>query len=488
MNWTHTRLAVNLSAFAVLLLATNAGAQTMGYGPPGAHPGYGAVPAQQSLQPGVAGSDMYVQWGVVPGATVADQAVQPAGLNSESCGGEGDGSCGSCGSCRGRGCDSRGGSRGGCAGGQQGILSRCLGLGDPCGCNVCNSCRGIGCGLIGEGLFGRHGPWPEGDGQFCYPRWWDVSVEAIWLKRENMPTNLITSTFGPVLVPDPTNTALETDDLGQFDYRPGFRLNATKLVGPGTNLEVGYFGAVNWSSSASVQQNDGLWSVLSGFGQQNLPFGFLETDVADYHEIQYSSDLNSLELNLRRRFISPDCWLHTSALMGIRYLRIEEDFAYRTRVSRLSPAGGLIEGGMDYTTKTKNDLIGYQLGGDAWACLLPAWKFGGDMKAGVYGNHARQKTFISTGGVPLEEADGITTLSFAGEANLWLVYHITSRMTLRGGYQFLYVDSLALASENFNTAPPAVLTPAAAVNRVVDVNSDGFGFYHGFNFGYEWTW
>lgn len=489
MNWTHQRLTVTLSAFTILLVATTAGAQMPGYGPAGGYPGAGLVPPQ------AVGPQMYVQWGDSPGGVVPAQAVEPAGLERSACGGGGgDGCGGSCGS----GCDDCGGG-GFLGGGLLGLSRRHFSLGGGCGCGVCNQCAGIGCGGLGHGLFGNHGPWPDGDGQFCQPRWWDVSVEAIWLKRENMPSNLVMTSYGSVGAGiTEADVALETDDLGSFDYSPGFRLSATKIVGPGTNVEVGYFGATNWASTARVTAANFLYSVLSDFGEQFDPVGFVQTDIADLHRISYSSDLNSLEVNLRRRFVSPDCWLHTSALMGVRYVRIEEDFTHQTKVQRVDRTvqpPDLILAGMDYQVKTKNDLIGYQLGGDFWACILPAWKFGGDLKGGIYGNHARQKTYIDTGGIPLLEADGVTQVSFTGEANLWLVYHITSRMTLRGGYQFLYISSIALAPENFNTAAPAVLTPNVGAlgpgsnqNRRVDIDGDGFAFYHGFNFGFEWTW
>ena len=77
-------------------------------------------------------------------------------------------------------------------------------------------------------------------------------------------------------------------------------------------------------------------------------------------------------------------------------------------------------------------------------------------------------------------------MSLLGEANLLATYRLNYQWTLRGGYQFLYVDGVALASENFNSAPPALLDPDST--RVGSINDNGAVFLHGWFLGTEFMW
>ncbi len=58
------------------------------------------------------------------------------------------------------------------------------------------------------------------------------------------------------------------------------------------------------------------------------------------------------------------------------------------------------------------------------------------------------------------------------------VYRLTYSWALRGSYQVIYIDNVALAPENINSVPPG-FTLANAV-RPVRVNNDGEVLYTGF--------
>jgi hypothetical protein len=475
-----TRNAAVLSALTVLLSTAVAGAQMMGYPPMGNVPAQGYMP-QPMYGPANGAPVVQAVWGGGPNEIGLVQGVQAEAQKESNGTGCSDGSCGHC-----------GGGRGGCSGGGCGLMGGRL-FGGSSGCDPCGSCNGAGCGGCGgSGCLGDHGAWPGGSGQCCYPRWFDVAIDTVLLKRDNLPRNLVLSKFG---VGGFGGVALETDDFGSFDFKPGFRATATRLVGAGTNVEVTYLGAFNWASTATVRENNNLYSVLSEYGFLALPDGYAETDVADKHSIAYSTNLNSLEVNLRRRWVAPSCRLHSSMLMGIRYVRLEEDFDYRTRVRRPDAFSGLpVIAGMDYLVKTKNDMLGYQLGGELYGCITPSVGFSADLKAGIYGNHARQKTSSDSflvGDAPRAtflESDGVTSVALVSEATLKGYYKVTSRLTLRCGYRFLYLSSVALASENFNTVPSSLTVPEEPRTRITDINNGGYAFYHGFDGGFEWTW
>jgi hypothetical protein len=485
------RTAVLLPAILVLLLAATTFGQQMGYVPAGYQPGYGMAPPQMALQGAPAGAAVQTPHylGGYPGPIGLVGHTEAAG-GSGSGGGNGSGCSDGCGGGCGGGCSSCGGKWFG----PNGFFHRLFA--DGC-CDPCISCGGIGCRLCGGG---GHGP--LGDGQCCHPRWYDIAVDVLYLKRENIGREIPFTGLG-LLASD--GIVLASHHL-EFEYEPGFRITYQHVIGPGTNAEFTYFGTNNWATSYGTQPvyfdptgfpivaDNNLYSILSEYGNINSPDGFIETDVADLHWIEYSTDLNSFEANVRRRWVSKGCHFHSSVAFGCRYVRLDEEFRHITIVDRLDPILLTpIEAQMVYNIETRNDLVGLQWAGDLWACVTPGLSVGGDIRAGIYGNRAQQRTSILTetngqAGVPYEERDSTLQAAFVSDANLQFLYHFTSRCTFRGGYQFVYIDSVALANDNFNPVAPQVVFPQATGNRVITINHNGFAFYHGWTVGFECTW
>jgi hypothetical protein len=383
----------------------------------------------------------------------------------------------------GGGCDSSGGC--GLLGGGCGLLGGGCGLlGGGCGL------LGGGCGLLGGGcgegglfhggglaeacLYGPHGPF--GDGGRCLPRWFDASAEWLYWQRD-LEDSLVFSSEGVLGTP-----ALSTDDL-EIDEESAFRVSGAYLVAPAASLEASYFGLFDWSSSSVATSNGNLFSVFSGFGTIPPPAGtgFPESDRSDIHSVALSSELDSGELNLRHRWVSANCLVHSSWLVGARYVRVAEDLIYDTQGA---------SGGMNYLLRTDNDLVGAQIGTDALIGITPRFKIGGEVEAGVYGTKGKQRTSVlsfrnSTGGIApnpeLREYETETDVAFVAEAGVMGLFRVTPRLTLKLGYQVLYVDGVALAIDNFNTA-----SPFAARTSFID--NEGDVFYHGSNLGFEWTW
>jgi hypothetical protein len=78
-------------------------------------------------------------------------------------------------------------------------------------------------------------------------------------------------------------------------------------------------------------------------------------------------------------------------------------------------------------------------------------------------------------------------VAFVAEANLQFIYRINPNWTLGGNFNFVYLDGVALAPENFNTAaPPNLQTPQGP--RPVAANDNGDLFYHGFGARLEYMW
>jgi hypothetical protein len=353
-----------------------------------------------------------------------------------------------------------------------------------CGGAGCNYCMGGGhggcpaCG--GAGCPHCCGPWtqhgPDCDGGCCAPRWFDFHVEVMYIERERASRGVDFTTEGI-----DGDVVLSSRDL-RFEHEFGFRGTLAWVTGPGSNVEVSYFGTFDWNDTAEVLDPDNnLFSVFSEFGLE--PFlGFQETDEAFRHFISYSAKLDSIEVNLRHRYVSPHCRFHGSYLAGFRYVRLDEAFRHETETA--------VPSNMVYRVATTNDLVGFQLGGDAYYCVFPGFMLGADFKAGVYGNSAEQDTVIdaTTFIDPVIESVNRGDVAFVGEANALAIWRVNSRLTIRAGYQALFLDGVVLAIENFNATPPAVFNPPPMDNRVVGMNDNGSAFYHGGTAGFEWTW
>ncbi len=345
----------------------------------------------------------------------------------------------------------------------------------------------------GFDLLRRLGPYPAGG--WCSPRWFDIAADFLFLTREDVSRTVDFTSDGPAGLGAPF-IVLSTDNL-DFDHEPGFRFQAAVQFGSSSNIEFTYFGLFNFAKSASVTSpTDDLYSIFSDFGTNPPPQagppivrgGFTDTDSAEFHSIEYSSEFDNFELGFRRRWMAPNCRIQGSWLAGVRYFWLKEDFIHRTRVNYPDPNGGGapdITGFMDYLVGTTNSMTGFQLGGDLWATLFPGIQVGSELKAGIFGNRAKQRTTINaqTLTLPVEESADRDVVSFLAEANLVANWRINQHLTARGGYMLVYIDGVALAPENFNSEPPFV-----AGARTVFLNDNGDIFYHGFTAGLEWMW
>jgi hypothetical protein len=175
----------------------------------------------------------------------------------------------------------------------------------------------------------------------------------------------------------------------------------------------------------------------------------------------------------------------------VRHFILDESFLFASSSTANGfvppfPIGGFIPARGLSQTFTTNDLTGIQIGTDAWICILPGLRVGGEFQAGVYGNHMNINNVYSTNltpGTGVRERLGSNDVSFIGQTNLLATYRFNYQWSGRIGYQFLYVDGVALASENFNPLPPLLNAP-----RATKINDNGNVFYHGWNIGLEYMW
>jgi hypothetical protein len=328
-------------------------------------------------------------------------------------------------------------------------------------------------GAVGRhGLLGLIGPYA--DGGCCAPRYYDFSLEAMWLQRDGERDVPLASLGqgGPIV--------LSTDDF-RFDERPSFRFSAWLQFRSMGNLEFNYYGLFHHGDQVQVTDpGDNLFSALSDFGNQP-PGGFLEDANARYVRAELSSTFDNFEINYRRHWQGPNCRLQGSYLYGIRYFKFDEDFDLIS-VSEVNSAQ------LRYHVDTDNSLVGGQTGGDIWVCIIPGIRMGAEGKFGLFGNHASQGTRLTATSLPtpFTESAGSDDVAFVGDASLFMTYRISQQFNLKVGYNMLYADGLAMAGENFNPTPPDVFL--AGSNRETTLNDNGSVFYTGASIGMEYNW
>jgi hypothetical protein len=210
--------------------------------------------------------------------------------------------------------------------------------------------------------------------------------------------------------------------------------------------------------------NDSIVSAPTIFSF--VPFQGTGAGVGFPHVVSasYGSLLRSVELNIRRE--QNDC---LTWLTGFRYLNLQESlFLAQT-------------GYFSHQVETHNHLYGAQIGAEAFLGSRGRFGVDGWAKAGIYGNNARfdyelQNLLVPS---PLSLSAQRGAASFVGDLGFSATYRLTPNVVLRGGYQLLWVNGVALASDQFNTPP----FPDSA-----QVVTSGAVFYHGALCGLEVTW
>ena len=352
------------------------------------------------------------------------------------------------------------------------------------GCDACGGGSVLSNGLLGD-VFGLVAPYP--DGGCAAIRWYDVAVDFMSLRREDAGRRVDFTSLGingPIV--------LDSTDL-DFDNENSFRFSAMFQWGAGSNIEFTYFGLFFWDDTAvATDPNSQLFSAFSNFGTDPLgpPAGFFETDNSDLQSIDYESSFDSFEVNFRQRWLAPNCRYQGSCLVGVRYFKLDEDFNYFTQSTinqDPGPPPGIVPSS-NTNINVHNNLAGMQIGGDIWMCILPGLRLGGEGKVGVFGNRIAVENTISvnTGPDPFVEDLVENDVAMVAEGNIFATYRLNYNWTLRGGYTFLFVDGVALAPENFNPEPPAIIDPTST--RVASINDNGNVFYHGWFMGTEFMW
>jgi hypothetical protein len=230
------------------------------------------------------------------------------------------------------------------------------------------------------------------------------------------------------------------------------RLIGGRTFTPWFRVEGLYFGLTQWNEAAAVRDatpnalggSGNLFSALSDFG--NPPIAGI--DYNNLISINYFSGLDNAEVNLRHRLITPPC-MEVSLLYGVRYINIRERLNYFTSSDVPTPGGSTNA----VATRTRNNVTGVQIGGTLNLPVDDGWWIGLDLKGAICQNAADQQTTYTN-----TDSNGLTQTFFGGKRQitsplvgdlaLSLNCRCSDNIAFRAGYQALWINNLALASQN----------------------------------------
>ena len=440
----------------------------------------------------------------------------------------GSGNCGS-GNCGPAGCGNMGGAYGGGYGGpfgmgmmpggggggayQQcdpiltgGIVGKMRGEGGSGGeklsglRHLCMFCRGSGCSACQSfrpaallGCLASLKPYAEGG--LCAQRWYDLSLEAVFLGHNAGGIGgPITSqgVGGPIV--------LSSGDAGATDLEAGVRLSGAIILGPGGNLELTYMGGHEWNGSATVSDPGArLFSFISDFGIEPGTAiigeeGFDDTDRSLSQSISGSSKFHSGEINYRRRTVGPYCRFQGSWLAGLRYLRFDNGQLLSIRGQNNNAAADNGARFFAADASTKNDFFGAQIGGDLWWNLIPGVSLGTGLKGAWGQNDYSSRALVQSnsagpGATPgqfaFANSDQDTTVMT--EFELKSVYRLNHDWTFRSAYYLIAIEDVAQAGVDLTS-----LRNVASSSGTTLPDSTGGQLsslvVQGFSFGAEYTW
>ena len=385
-------------------------------------------------------------------------------------------------------------------------------IGSPSGHAGNGAIIGAEAGALGGALIGAFiGAWQQASQQGndtdssrpSQPPRWTISEEAIifdrvgtdkWTLVERVagatPFAAIPATAG--------NQALNSTDLNQ-GFSAGMRLGLDYHADPKNDLSLSFFRTGNWDSTKSVGPDNPLdWLVMRAPG---IPIVFFQTQDFAYQSMtwDYSSYLYNAELNAKHKLSD-----QITMLVGFRWLQLSEnlqgtippadilrpDWKKNDPSFTIFDVAGITTGAAAgsyppfWNTSTTNNLYGFQIGADGKLFERSHFSINGLIKAGAYLNHASELTGVSLQKTVYESGAAANRAAFVGEGGLQCKYQINNGITLKIGYEVLWLSGVALAPGQIQKTN-IIYSPTGVCTH--DVNSSSNVLFHGAFAGLEFS-
>ena len=259
----------------------------------------------------------------------------------------------------------------------------------------------------------------------------------------------------------------------------------------GYGAELSYFNIFDQSATKAIGPDSPPdWLVMKA------PGAFWQTQDFPYQAMAWkaTTSLYSAEANGRLDLSS-----RVTLLAGFRWLQLNDNLLGtltpadltaptwknnpRTNLFQITPGGPAGNYPPFWNTSTTNNLYGIQVGVDAKLLELGHLSLVGLMKIGIFDNNARQSTGVSLAKMVYPSKATTNHAAFVGEVGLQLKYAVTRELTLKAGYEALWLDGVALApgqiQETFTSIPASV--------SALGVRSGSSVLFHGATAGLEYS-
>lgn len=284
-----------------------------------------------------------------------------------------------------------------------------------------------------------------------------VDIDALFWTR-NMPG-------APLMINGVTGQSIfSTTHTLDLNVGAAPAITVGQSIGDVFGIQGSFFGFYDWKATGISVLGAGH-APTADVAFPGLPA--IAFDPGDYQTYQYTSDLTNVELNM-----TADLTDNFRFLWGFRYLNLDENF----RGALYENTNALFG---TYDILTRNNLFGFQIGGDQTFFLTDSWTLSLHGKVGVFGNAAEQKTFGSF--LPGQRTGADGRASVVAQLGLQTAVQLSRNVAIRGGYQALFVDNVALA-------PSQMTVSNWAAGGAGGITTSGELLAHGGNIGLEITW
>ena len=299
-----------------------------------------------------------------------------------------------------------------------------------------------------------------GAGEKCCP----ASCEPVccpssgyWLKTEVLFLNRDADYSHDYDIGDLGGDVVLKGSDADLDWGTGIRITAGLGQWRDWDIEASYLGIFDWNGSDSVsdivgENLDPADEIIGFFG------GATTFTASAKFKIDYDSEFHSVELNA---FQDLACMDNTEFMWGLRYGNLSEHFEFITYDS--IPAGPADIG--RFKARTRNELLGGQIGLRHTMKLNDKWEVQAFGKAGLYLNFAEMSNNLNDpqGAIYRRYSDSKDDSAAIYELGVNATYKHNECLSFGGGYNFMWMSGLALANEQFSE----------------DIRTDGRLFAHG---------
>lgn len=281
------------------------------------------------------------------------------------------------------------------------------------------------------------------------------------------------------------DTLLTTNDL-KPEFDAGGRITIGYTFGGGCyQVEGSYLGVYSWQHSITVPDSTanalgGVGNLSSAFSNFNDP-AIAGLDLNNRITVSDSNSFKSAEINFRTWLNVPPGPFDVQLLVGARYMKAQETYIYGAISDRPLALGSQNSANV----QTGNDMYGVQIGIDMDFLVSARFYYDFELKGGIMQNFASQNTSYtnidSAGTISVfDTGNSQHRTSFFGDLSLTGNWQMAPNLSLRFGYQAIFLNGIALGPQNFQTNNSLLRTGPG------QLDDSGEAIYHGPVLGLMW--